>query len=258
MDEQTHKPRRWTREELLGALVLYAKLPFGQFTNTNLDVIRVATVLDRSPSSVSMKLCNFASLEPAYQSQGIKGLQNASELDRTVFGEYSAALDRTLADSQIAERVHELVSTKHTRTPNEGALQQTEGIREASYRKGQSLFRDAVLSAYGSKCAVSGIADPRLLNASHIVPWRVDAEQRLDPRNGIALSSLHDRAFDLGLMSFDDDFNILISSQLEDVRESHILRTALLVLRGERLTLPDRFHPNPKVIRWHRENIYLV
>ena len=72
-------------------------------------------------------------------------------------------------------------------------------------RVGQRLFRDAVLTAYNARCCITGLAVYRLLVAGHIMPWREDPSQRLNPANGLCLSALHDRAFDIGLITIRPD-----------------------------------------------------
>jgi putative restriction endonuclease len=62
---------------------------------------------------------------------------------------------------------------------------------------------------------LTGITEPGLLRASHIVPWSdCDDAQRLDVHNGLLLSALWDAAFDKGLVSFDDDGTVRTSSSL--------------------------------------------
>ena len=56
---------------------------------------------------------------------------------------------------------------------------------------------------------------PGLLNASHIIPWNVNVERRADPRNGIALNALYDRAFDRGLITFDEGLRLVVSGRLK-------------------------------------------
>jgi hypothetical protein len=77
--------RRWTEDETRQALALYGRLEFGQFHQHNTDVIALAGAIDRTPSSVAMKLCNFASLDPKITSTGRKGLEGASKLDRKIW-----------------------------------------------------------------------------------------------------------------------------------------------------------------------------
>jgi putative restriction endonuclease len=90
----------------------------------------------------------------------------------------------------------------------------TEAERMVIQRVGQDVFREALLSYWGGCCAVTGVADPRLLRASHIKPWAkcdTDAE-RLDVYNGLLLAAHLDAAFDAGLISFDDEGAIIFSS----------------------------------------------
>ena len=78
---------------------------------------------------------------------------------------------------------------------------------------------------WGGRCPITGITEPALLRASHIVPWsNCSDEQRLDVHNGLLLSALWDAAFDQGLVSFADDGTALASSSL-----SAIARQALAV-----------------------------
>jgi len=72
----------WTREHFLIALNLYCKLPFGKLHKGNPLIIEVAQKMGRTPSSLAMKLCNFASLDSVQQARGIKGLAGATKQDR--------------------------------------------------------------------------------------------------------------------------------------------------------------------------------
>ena len=80
-------------------------------------------------------------------------------------------------------------------------------------RVGQGVFREDVLEAWGHRCAVTGMGIHELLRASHIKPWRAaNNRERLDPRNGLALSPNYDAAFDRGIVSFADDGRVLFAS----------------------------------------------
>ena len=99
----------------------------------------------------------------------------------------------------------------------------TETSRKAliDARKGQGEFRSKVLSNWDGGCAVTECRLPELLRASHIKPWR-DAtnDERLDPENGFMLIANLDALFDVGLISFGDDGNMLISERLStEIRE---------------------------------------
>jgi hypothetical protein len=74
-------------------------------------------------------------------------------------------------------------------------------------RSGQGPFRSALMARWEGRCPLTGIAEPGLLRASHIIPWNrceSDAE-RVNPENGLLLSALWDAAFDRGLVTFGDD-----------------------------------------------------
>ena len=89
-----------------------------------------------------------------------------------------------------------------------------EALRLSKVRVNQGFFRTAVLSAYNNQCAITRIANVELLNTSHIIPWRVDSTNRLNPGNGICLNALHDRAFDRGLITIDDDYRVVVSDTI--------------------------------------------
>lgn len=92
----------------------------------------------------------------------------------------------------------------------------TEAERLTVERIGQNLFRQALMDYWNGRCPLTGITDPALLRASHIVPWtecETDA-LRLDVHNGLLLSALWDAAFDAGLITFADDGTVLRSPAL--------------------------------------------
>jgi hypothetical protein len=82
----------------------------------------------------------------------------------------------------------------------------TEAERLVVQRVGQNVFRAALMKYWNGRCPVTGITEPELLRASHIVAWAEcdDDAHRLDVHNGLMLSALWDAAFDKGLVSFGD------------------------------------------------------
>lgn len=110
-------------------------------------------------------------------------------------------------------------------------LGDTETERLTKQRIGQGFFRDALIN-YWRKCPITGVSEPRLLRASHIVPWsecRSD-EERLSVHNGLLLAAHWDAAFDQGLVSFDDEGRALVkpgldpaAAQLLDIANVHPL-----------------------------------
>jgi len=71
----------------------------------------------------------------------------------------------------------------------------TESFSLVRIRLVQTFFRNSVLASYENRCAISGVTVPSLLVASHIIPWTVNESRRADPRNGVCLNSLYDKAF---------------------------------------------------------------
>ena len=61
----------WTREEMILAFNLYLKLPFGKINARNSEIIELAQIINRSPSSVALRLVNYASCDPLLESRGI-------------------------------------------------------------------------------------------------------------------------------------------------------------------------------------------
>ena len=111
----------------------------------------------------------------------------------------------------------------------------------------QRVFADRVKSNYGWRCALTGITTREFLVASHIVPWSVDESIRLDPANGICLSTFVDRAFDIGYIRIHEDYTVHIDWELVGADEA--LKEALAPFDGRSLTLPSTSPPNPDLLR---------
>ena len=261
--------RRWTREEAIIVFNLYCRIPFKDSNKSHPDVRRFAEIVGRTPSAVNMKIGNFGSLDPELKRRGISGLGNVTRLDRQVWDEFhqdwEALIDES--DALIAARERELASPSESDEPvkqvgnerdsEESALQlgkERDVVRKA--RQNQAFFRNAIISAYDGRCCVTGIDVEPLLIASHIKPWaRSDGAEKLNPRNGLCLNALHDRAFDRGLITLADDFTILVSRQIAGSANGAV-QAMLLGYSGKRIRLPDRFVPRGDFIAWHRDNVF--
>ena len=244
--------RRWEREHLVQALSLYCQIPFGKIHARNPAVVVLSNAIDRTPSAVAMKLSNFASLDPELQSRGIRGMGNISALDRDIWAEYFGRWD-VLAE--YAVDIDPLSADEHDELKN-ARVGQTEYINETVRRRGQSFFRATVVAAHDGKCCITGITSGPLLRASHIIPWSHDDALRLDPRNGLCLNALHDAAFDRGLITLSNDFEMIVSDRLKsDVPESvysEMFENRISVP----IKLPERFRPATEFLEYHRNNIY--
>ncbi len=91
----------WSQAELMVAMNLYCKLPFGQLDHRNPLIIEVAMKLGRTPSSLSMKLCNLASLDPRQQARGIKGLGSSSKGDKEIWNLFNSDWERFGVESEV-------------------------------------------------------------------------------------------------------------------------------------------------------------
>lgn len=237
----------WTRDELIEVLKLYCRTPFGRLHSRNPDIIRLAEIIGRTPGAVALKAVNFASMDPTIER---KGMSNASALDHEVWKFFFDNLDTLIEEPtpmNKARGVTDVAQEMFDEPYPEGADVQ----RFTKTRKNQSFFREMVLASYDCKCAVSGISEIELLNASHIVPWRMNSSARTNPRNGICLNALHDRAFDRGFISFDEDLKLIYSPKL-----SRGVREKMEGLGGNSLTLPSRFRPDPTFLEYHRTTLF--
>lgn len=245
----------WTRQHLLPTLHLYTQLPFGKLDARNPKVKQLAQWLGRSVNSVAMKLTNLSSLDPVIAARGLSGLKGVSALDRTVWAELHANWD---AVSYEAAR-------EYTRLANENGQPQQEDLAEVALiipegktrsatveiRVNQWRFRKSVLTNYRSQCCISGLVSEQLVNASHILPWSHDHKNRMNPQNGLCLSVLHDRAFDVGLITMMPDFKVRVSERLFSETADSFMKQTLLRFNNKKILMPDRWGPDPKFLESH-------
>jgi putative restriction endonuclease len=220
----------------------------------NPKVIELAAVLGRSPGSVSFKLSNFARLDPSLQARGIRGLQHGAKGDEEVWHEFVQRPDALVYESAQLLGARLGRSVESVAEVDESDLPPAGEEREAlvRLRVNQSFFRKRVLSAYEFRCCVTGLGATELLVASHIVSWAEDPANRLNPRNGLCLNALHDRAFDRHLMWVDSDFTVHFAPSLhESVRQGETPLAWLLGFEGSHLKLPEKFAPDGSFLREH-------
>ncbi len=128
----------------------------------------------------------------------------------------------------------------------------SEAERTVKTRRLQRFFRNAVLASYENRCALTGMAVPKLLIASHIIPWSENKERRADPTNGLCLNVLHDKAFDHHLITFDENYRMVVSSALKRGDIPEFQSANFSMLEGTKLTLPHRFAPDFQALEEHR------
>ncbi len=251
--------KSWTRDELILAINLYCKIPFGTIHIRNPQIIALATLLERTPGSVSYKLANLACIDPALAR---KGASNVSKLDRAVWEEFFGDWNGMAFESEVllAEKVRHVDADVQPAVSEELAEYDVVLLvgqnRDAvvKQRVNQGFFRKMVLSSYKNTCCITGLAVPALLNASHIVPWAADEASRTNPKNGLCLNALHDRAFDRGLITVDEKFHVVVSSSVMALKGEKA--SALQTVHGTPLRMPDRFLPDPDFLHYHRQTIF--
>ncbi len=250
-------PRRgWTREELIVAFNLYCKIPFGKIHIRNPLVIELAKAIGRTPSAVSWKLANFARLDPALQQRNIAGATHGAQAEVEVWKEFSENWERLAYES---ERLLEKITGRSPEIVDEIKHFPEGRTRDAVIRArvNQGFFRAAVLAAYGTRCCITGLPIPELLNASHIIPWSLDIKNRTNPRNGLCLNAIHDRAFDCGLLTIAPDLKVKISPRVKSKSDDPAITGLLCRYDGISISIPPRFSPDPECLRFHNENVFL-
>ncbi|MDZ4859317.1 MAG: HNH endonuclease [Candidatus Hydrogenedentes bacterium] len=267
----------WNESELLVVFRLYCRTPFGRLHQRNPEIIELAKLIGRTPGAVAMKACNFASLDPHQQARKIRALGNVSRADRDLWEAFLAdsasvaqnaeAVYSSMTGKDVEDYLPELDSPISESSKKRTAIEQdlgelkipsgaTENVVLTKTRRVQSFFRSAVLASYDNRCALTGLAISELLNACHIIPWSIDEKRRADPSNGICLNALHDRAFDRGLISFDESLRLIVSSKIITTDECDLHRSQLAEQSGRPLRLPERFQPDKSALKYHRSHIY--
>lgn len=131
------------------------------------------------------------------------------------------------------------------------ADQGTEVERLVRQRVGQDVFREALLDYWGGACAVTGLALPDVLRASHAKPWAdcTSDEERLDVFNGFLLVAHLDALFDRGLITFGAGGDMVIASQLTSEHRALLHLDDALRLRW---LAPEHL----PFLQWHREHVF--
>lgn len=247
----------WTPEQVKLAFHLYCQLPFGRLHRGNPEVIALANLIERSPSAVAMKLVNFASLDPVITASGRKGLSGASKLDQAIWDQFHADWEGLVLEvNRIRHSLGDPAAVDDLQ--DEDPLPDYSGQTRdqlVQQRIGQTFFRRTVLSSYHDRCCITGLSEPRLLLASHIVPWGQDKANRLNPRNGLCLSALYDRAFDQGLITLDEDWRVVLAAPLK--RPEPAFEYYFQNVEGKEIEMPGRFRPDPSFMKLHREQVFV-
>jgi putative restriction endonuclease len=249
----------WTREELILALNLYLKLPFGKLHSGTPEIIHLAKLIGRTPGSVAMRLNNFAAVDTYHQQRGIAGLPGGKKQVAPIWDEFVNNKEDLLFESEriLAEMEKKTLEEKFSEALRETQrLKGEDKIREVKTRVNQSVFRQIVLSNYAGKCAISGIDISDLLVASHILPWAKGESERLNPENGICLSALYDKAYDKGYIGITDKFEVVLSTALKKRASEAYYHTHFAFLKDLPITLPQKYVPGKAFLQYHMDVVF--
>jgi len=236
----------WSREELISAYNLYCKIPIKEINSKNTNIIQFADLLSRTSKEVAKRFKNFAKLDA-----NINTLKDIKEEEKSTWAFFNSDWEKSVYESEnkIIDFENKLKNiTKFPKGKERDSIVKS--------RINQTFFRNAVLTSYGNKCCITGLPFIDLLNASHIIPWSIDDNNRLNPRNGLCLNVLHDRAFDRGLITVRTDYTIDISSRINNFLDCKSVKDYFLCFKNQKIILPQRFVPEKSFLGFHNKNIF--
>ena len=247
----------WTIEQITIALYEYCRNPFGQFSASKQFVKDLGALIGRTPAAIVRKVGNLASFDPQMKERGVNGLSHTSKLDEVVWNKYFGHWDQLAYDAEILIAQYKNQQLEQSLTIDLNNLPEgKERTFEIKRRINQGFFRDTVLSSYEQKCCITGINNPALLNACHIVDWSADAANRTNPQNGLCLNVLFHKAYDENLIGISPDYEIIISEKFfgEKINSTDIqFRDYIKEINGKRIMLPKRFQPDRDLLAMHYE-----
>ena len=251
---------KWSREETILAYDLYCRTPFSKIHQRNPEIIELAKLLGRTPGSVGLKMHNLAHYDPELQKRNVSAMAHGSKLDGEIFNEFSE-------DWELLSYQAQLIKAKMQNKDISDVLElgDIEEIPPGEYRErtmktrvGQYFFRMSVLNSYENRCCITGLNKSELLVASHIKPWKVSDEktERTNPTNGLCLNSLHDKAFDRGLITLDANYRIVISRKLKEAEMDSETKSWFMSYEKQQILLPNKFLPAREFIEYHNDMIF--
>ena len=251
---------KWSREETILAFELYCRTPFGKISQSNADIIELAALLGRTPGSVGLKMHNLAHYDPELQKRNVTAMAHGSKLDGEVYAEFAKNWTELSFQAQAIrakmenKSIAEVVDVGDIEEIPVGEYRD----RMMKARIGQYFFRISVLNSYGKRCCITGLSKEDLLVASHIKPWRVSNEQteRTNPCNGLCLNSLHDKAFDKGLITVSKDYRVIISNRVKDADMDERTKEWFMGYENKRIILPDKFLPGKHFLEYHNDVVF--
>lgn len=258
IEDRYNKP--WVRYEYVLVLNLYLKMPFGKMHKANRDIIELAKLMKRTPDSVAMRLVNFAALDPVLAGRNIKGLRGGIDQCKPYWDEFCGDRESLVFESEsiLADIQSTTIEDKYNEFLDFDRFVQGETrLKEVKTRVNQYVFRQMILSLYDNRCAITGINISDLLLASHIKPWSIDVDNRLNPQNGICLCAMYDRAFDQGLISFDNQYRVMLSPRLKGFCSEKFFDYYFGKIEGRELMIAyEDYRPDVNFLEYHYDCIF--
>lgn len=249
----------WTKEETIIAFNVYCKIPFKDSNKNHPMIIEYAKIIGRSPSALNMKVGNLGRLDPKLKEKGIVGLSHGSKIERIVWEEFYANPEQFAYESEclIAKYANKSIE-KSSKIDINDLPNGKERETIVKLRVNQSFFRSAVMTSYNNRCCVSGVGNPQLLEACHIVSWADDSHNRTNPENGLCLNSLFHRAYDKHLMAITPDYEIIISENFMEKVEDSTFEKYLKEINGRKINMPTRFYPQRELLDIHYQKYLAI
>lgn len=241
----------WTREQEIVALYLYCMIPFNKVNNSNPKIAEMAELIGRpNANSLKAKIGNFGKFDT---NLAAAGLGHSSHLDEEIWTEFNGRWQELEVQAlQLIEKFLQTTNKKQPDIPYIPIGKEREVV--IKQRTNQYLFRNMVLSAYNNACCITGIARPELIEACHIIDWKEDEENRLNPCNGLAMNTLFHRAYDKMLIGISPSLKVEISERMyEGLRagEKDNTYSYFSPYNNKKITLPRKFKPNLDLIDIH-------
>lgn len=247
----------WTRNEMILTLALYFQLPFGRLNHSTPEVMELAKLLGRTNNAVALRLVNFAACDPYIINSGRTGMPGGLNICMPYWEEFANKKDALFLEAEKIKADLAKLSLEDSLHIKENELVGKDKLAVVKQRVNQNAFRAMILNNYGCQCAITGIAVPELLVASHIIPWAENEKERLNPENGICLSALYDEAFDKGFIAVSpEDYTILLSRELKEYSKMDFYQQHFGSIEHERIMLPEEHIPNTQFLEYHFNNIF--
>lgn len=191
---------------------------------------------DRGGGFIAMDILHYFDIYG--ENKGILKNKDIVELIQSSTGKFQKGLIKLKA------YINEEVKTdKIIKGLNTDKIDNTEITVLTKQRVGQDKLRDYILQIYSHKCALCEINKDDLLICSHIMSWKIDKNNRLNPKNAICLCALHDKLFDKGYFSLDEEYEIIFSPKADDMIKS--------LLRDAKFREPSQDSPDITLLKRH-------